>query len=171
MSRISHICLRLHSLSARWDQILEDLAQGFPALQTLVVRDDAIWLNSAYWLELMESCRSSSTSKVFQVLYDEVVTPCLFGELPEVIPWMKRYTTAKFRSRAALEAGAWPRNRILYIPLCTDNSKPKETCDGGEKGAPSEHRLRLSMFRNLGNGRMVLVTDEQKGAGLEEVTE
>ncbi|KAI4600287.1 hypothetical protein KJ359_001392 [Pestalotiopsis sp. 9143b] len=171
LSRISHICLRLHSLSARWDQILEDLAQGFPALQTLVVRDDAIWLNSAYWLELMESCRSSSTSKEFQVLYDEVVTPCLFGELPEVIPWMKRYTTAKFRSRAALEAGAWPRNRILYIPLCTDNSKPKETCDGGEKGAPSEHRLRLSMFRNLGNGRMVLVTDEQKGAGLEEVTE
>ncbi|ETS88042.1 hypothetical protein PFICI_01870 [Pestalotiopsis fici W106-1] len=97
LSRVRHLSLRIHTLSARWDQILPDLEQTVPNLQTLVIRDEDLYLEPEHWLELFggsSSSSSCSSSCAFpaetikarqeraQKIYHEIIAPKMTTTTP-----------------------------------------------------------------------------------------
>ncbi|KAF7531487.1 hypothetical protein G7054_g8831 [Neopestalotiopsis clavispora] len=225
-SRIKHLCLRIHTLTARWDQILPDLRATLPSLETLVIRDEDLHLEPTHWAELfgggvdrLVSSSSSSSSSSSQTttaaettddddgheqeqnpskkIYHEIIAPCLFGQYQDddddddndttgddnFARGKDRPTVSKLRSRAALRSAAWPRHRVLYVPLVTTREEVAAVDDAASSdmnmrdkeqlSSPvrrySRRRRRMLWFCNYGNGKMSLVADVDKDSGIMEV--
>lgn len=130
-------------------------------------------------------------------IYHEIIAPCLFGQYQDdddddnddttgddnFARGKDRSTVSKLRSRAALRSAAWPRHRVLYVPLVTTREEVAAVDDAASSdmnmrdkeqlSSPvrrySRRRRRMLWFCNYGNGKMSLVADVDKDSGIMEV--
>ncbi|KAK9770643.1 putative F-box domain-containing protein [Seiridium cardinale] len=147
---IQHLFFRLYTLSAPWESIIAGL-DVFPKLETLVVREEALNLDSVRWRTFHGSRPSEDAAK------DEDPTAS----------WVCYHIHSDGRkgaSYSALGKATYPLNRVLCIPLATESSEVVPFTGEGPRSHP-----RKFVYYNFGNGEVAVVPDTSKTVGLMSV--
>jgi hypothetical protein len=145
LGRIEHLCLRLHTLSTRWANVLADLGPRLPKLKTLVIREEGLCLASEDWRGLDAADPST--------VYEE-----------DFLPWLghDKFVPLKKLSHGVLKEASYPLNRVLYVPLTTDGSMVVPWT-----GSAPGYYLQKALLHNFGNDKTVIVSDMGKPEGLQ----
>lgn len=149
---VQHLCLRIHTLSAPWQEIMESLSI-FSDLKSLVICEEEVEFHPTAWRELKEtlSCFENPDAIVVPSAYYRFGNAGVLG-------------ARRSASYECLQNTNLVQNRVLSVPLGTNSS----ALVPWTIQAPS-FRLKKHFFHNFGNGKIAIVDDHEKRAGLQSV--